>query len=381
MICINGAGIAGLTLANCLEKLNIDYFIVEKAEKFRVVGAGLIIQQNGLAILEALDLLSGLKAANVEQLCFGPVHKSICLGEHDKFPIKAVHRGELQRLLLKNIDSDKIHLNQQIQSFKQTEKGVLITLKSGEVKTCSLLIEAAGIHANSHVDAELENTQHWCWRTIVPGKEKIRKGIEHWFGKNRIGVFPISDLSATENNYYVFQVLDTKEKMNPALEQQRLAWVETIKKEIPELANLDFSNANWLSHGLQQRAIHWGDKRVIAIGDAAHALTPNLGQGAVLAMEDAYCLANLIQSGVDANELLTLFIEKRHKRVETVKKQSLNAGKSAHLDNPVSVFLRNFMLALLPARMVEKQQARFMDAFIETMLPLTPSVEPASQLK
>lgn len=380
MICINGAGIAGLTLANCLEKLNIDYFIVERAEKLSVVGAGILIQQNGLAILNALGLLADIQAADVEQLCFGPVDKSICLGQQKKFPIRAVHRAELQRILLKNIDANKIHLNQEIQSFKQTDEEVFVTLKSGEVNRCSLLIEAAGIHANLHVDAELENTEHWCWRTIVPGKEKIRKGIEHWFGKNRIGVFPISDLGATENNYYVFQVLDTKEKMNQSLDQQRLAWLETVQEEIPELSNLDFSNASWLSHGLQQRAIHWGDKRVIAIGDAAHALTPNLGQGAVLAMEDAYCLANLIQSGVKTSELLALFVEKRNKRVETVKKQSLSAGKSAHLAHPVPVFLRNIVLALLPASVVQKQQTRFMDDFINTMLPLTPIEGSTSRL-
>lgn len=372
MLCINGAGIAGLTLANCLETLKIDYFIIEKSVKLTSVGAGILIQKNGLAIIEALGLLDDLQAANIEQLCFGSDKQLICLDPNKNFPIKAVHRGELQRLLLKNIDQSKIYLNEQIMSFKQTDNEVLITLHSGEIKKCSLLIEAAGIHGSLHTKVKLDKTDHWCWRTVLPGKEKIRKGVEYWFGKNRIGVFPISDVNATENNYYVFQVLETKERINLPIKKQRLDWLNTIKKSIPELDNLDFSNANWLSHGLQERDIHWGKRRVIAIGDAAHALTPNLGQGAVLAMEDAYCLANLLQAGVVVDELLPLFIKKRHKRVKAIKKKSLSAGKSAHLVHPVPVILRNAAMAVIPKQLIEKQQIRFMDDFIESMLPLIP---------
>ncbi len=371
MICINGAGIAGLTLANCLEKLGVDYFIIEKAEQLRAVGAGIILQQNGLAILKSLDLLTELKAADVEPLCIGSLGKLMYVGQHKKNQIKAVHRGELQRLLLKNIDSSKIKLKQEVKSYKQSQDMVQVTLNSGEVKTCSLLIEASGINGNIHGHPVLEKTNQWCWRAIVPGKERVRRGVEHWFGKNRVGVFPISDIDAQKNDYYIFQVLDTKLEVDQTIEQQRLTWLESIQEEVPELANLELSNVKWLSHGLQQRAINWGGGRVIAIGDAAHALTPNLGQGAVLAMEDAYCLANLIQSGVKMNELLTLFVKKRHKRVKLVKMQSLAAGKSAHLVHPVTVFLRDFIVTSLPASVIQKQQKRFMDDFIDTMIPLS----------
>ena len=133
---------------------------------------------------------------------------------------------------------------------------------------------------------------------------------------------------------------------------------------------MDLSNAQWLSHGLQQRSINWGEGRVIAIGDAAHALTPNLGQGAVLAMEDAYGLANLIQSGVTMHELLSLFVVKRHKRVKAVKMHSFNAGKSAHLAHPIPVFLRDLILTSLPISLIQKNQNRFMNDFIESMISL-----------
>jgi 2-polyprenyl-6-methoxyphenol hydroxylase-like FAD-dependent oxidoreductase len=370
MICINGAGIAGLTLANCLEKLKIDYFVIEKSDQLREVGAGIILQENGLAILRALDLLPYLKAADVEKMCFGSLRKSICLDQHKNYQLKAAHRGELQRLLLKNIDLTKIKLNREIKSYSNSKDNVQVTLRSGEIIECSLLIEASGIHGKIIANPDLEGTNQWCWRAIVPGKEMLRTGVECWFGKNRVGIFPISDIHSHENYYYIFQVLHRKSEINSTIEKKRLNWLVSIQDSIPELKNLDLSNAQWLSHALQQRSINWGEGRVIAIGDAAHALTPNLGQGAVLAMEDAYCLANLIQSGVTMHELLSLFVVKRHKRVKAVKMHSFNAGKSTHLAHPIPVFLRDLILTSLPISLIQKNQNRFMNDFIESMIPL-----------
>jgi 2-polyprenyl-6-methoxyphenol hydroxylase-like FAD-dependent oxidoreductase len=91
------------------------------------------------------------------------------------------------------------------------------------------------------------------------------------------------------------------------------------------------------------------------MGDAAHATTPNLGQGACMAIEDAVILSNLVESRATAEEAFRMFEEKRIRRTTKIVNDSWQLGKMAQWENPVMASLRNLMISLAPKSMADNQ--------------------------
>ena len=104
----------------------------------------------------------------------------------------------------------------------------------------------------------------------------------------------------------------------------------------------------------------WGQGRTVLIGDAAHAMTPNLGQGAAMAIEDAAVLPEVIASDAPAEELRKV----RHHRVAKVQ-HSCRVGQMGHLKNPIACWLRNGLVRYVPRSFSEKQYIRLIEPGLE----------------
>jgi len=92
----------------------------------------------------------------------------------------------------------------------------------------------------------------------------------------------------------------------------------------------------------------WHDARVGLIGDAAHALTPNMGQGAAMALEDSMVLVELLEGGVPMTELFSRLRDRRAERVQWVQRQSRRIGRIGQLEGPLACPVRNAILRLVP---------------------------------
>ncbi len=363
MIIINGAGIAGLTLANSLERANIEYVLIEQAAQISAIGAGIILQNNGLAILKHLELLSELQGQTIKQMQLG--YKNSRLSSYPAqqgLNTLCVERGELQRVLMLNIPNEKIHLDTHILNYQLIGETVQISLSNSKVLSADYLINAAGIHSNLHGEPELVDTKQVCWRAIVDLKRPIECSGEYWFGSQRFGIAPVA-----KDKAYLFHVADLTSELdlNRYSSQQRQQWIVDKSEHIDSVKQLDFQTTKWLFHPLKQRTINWGNHKVIAIGDAAHAMTPNLGQGAVIAMEDAIELGQLIKRN-DKNIAKNLK-KLRHHRVVRVQKQSLSVGKIAHHDSPIVNFFKSVALSIAPMNLALKFQVKWMNQFINRM--------------
>ena len=99
----------------------------------------------------------------------------------------------------------------------------------------------------------------------------------------------------------------------------------------------------------------WQTENVCLIGDAAHATTPNLGQGACQAIEDAFVLGKLLDNGIAIENTFKEYEILRRKKVIKIVNTSWVLGKVAHWSNPLLVWIRNTSLRITPSSVNKKQ--------------------------
>lgn len=102
----------------------------------------------------------------------------------------------------------------------------------------------------------------------------------------------------------------------------------------------------------------WGAGRATLLGDAAHPMTPNLGQGACQAIEDAVVLMKQLSAGGDVVGALRAYEAQRIERTAWIVAQSRRIGAVGQWQGPLSVALRDMLLKTLGTRLQERQLAR-----------------------
>jgi len=106
---------------------------------------------------------------------------------------------------------------------------------------------------------------------------------------------------------------------------------------------------------------HFAHGRVLLIGDAAHATTPNMGQGACQAIEDAVILADELAKHDQPARAFTAFEQRRLNRTHYIVHTSWKLGKIAQWSHPVSITLRNALFRFIPERVHEKQMKTLLE--------------------
>ncbi|MHA5861101.1 2-heptyl-3-hydroxy-4(1H)-quinolone synthase, partial [Pseudomonas aeruginosa] len=228
-----------------------------------------------------------------------------------------------------------------------------VTLSDGTVHDCSLVVGADGIRSSVRryvwPEATLRHSGETCWRLVVPHRlEDAELAGEVWGHGKRLGFIQISP-----REMYVYATLKVRRE-EPEDEEgfvtpQRLAAHYADFDGIgASIARLIPSATTLVHNDLEELAgASWCRGRVVLIGDAAHAMTPNLGQGAAMALEDAFLLARLWCLAPRA-ETLILFQQQREARIEFIRKQSWIVGRLGQWESPWSVWLRNTLVRLVP---------------------------------
>lgn len=365
---IIGAGIGGLTTALAFEKKGIDYHIFERASELSEVGAGIWLAPNALQVLEHLGVLEDIKAK-------GNLLGRITLAKADLNPLSdnsqdtvkkefgfstiAIHRAALQKILFDKIPINKISLGKSFHSFEKLETNrIKIIFDDLSEFSSDLLIGADGINSKVRKqlfpNSKIRFSGQTCWRGVANinlEKEFENWGMELWGNQIRFGLSKIAN-----NKVYWFAVAkeNAKQKDDKRLIKQKLLKMfnnfhPLIKKLIsatPEI-NILRNDINDL-----EPLKNWYKGNICLIGDAGHATTPNMGQGAAQAIEDAYYLSNLVKSNISEN-IFQLFQQKRQAKVNTIVKQSWTTGKMAHWKYGKNA--RNFLLKNLPKKILENK--------------------------
>ena len=352
-ITIVGAGIGGLTAALALHRAGHRVSIMESAPRLEPLGAGIVLAPNAVRILHALDVsveADGLplrkatmrtaSGATIQAMEFD---RSLL----DEGQILGFHRAELHALLLAALPSDvELHLG--------------CPFVDGASFAEEVLVGADGINSavrRSVLGAQpLRYSGYTCWRAILPNPG-IEEVFEAWGGAARIGAAPL-----TRDRVYVFLVLTAPAGMP---RQTSMADIRRHFQDFrdPVPAILDAArDVVLLHHDIEEmESPVWGQGRTVLIGDAAHAMTPNLGQGAAMAIEDAAVLPEVMASNAPAKALRKI----RHNRVAKVLQDSRRLGQMAHMENPVACWLRDTLARYLPRSVSEKQYLRLIEPGLE----------------
>jgi salicylate hydroxylase len=320
-VLIAGAGIGGLTAALALLRRGIDVDVYEQAAELREVGAGLQLSANGTRVLDALGVAAPLQALSCEASGkevrlwnTGETWKLFDLGavsiERYGFPYLTVYRPDLLGVLRDAVLAQKraaIHLGAKCTGFTQDADGVTLQTESGSARG-DALVGADGVHSRIRqalFGADRPSfTGIIAWRGIVP-MERLAERMKRPVGTNWIGPgghvvhYPLRGgrlmnfvgiLERSGWQVESWSASGTSEELGADFK----GWHEDVQALI---RNID-TPYKW---ALMTRAPmeRWTIGRASLLGDACHSMLPMLAQGAVMAIEDGYCLARCLEEGGD----------------------------------------------------------------------------------
>ncbi|MEH6834529.1 MULTISPECIES: FAD-dependent monooxygenase [Falsihalocynthiibacter] len=347
-ISVLGAGIGGLTVATALAHRGAQVTIYEQAPEIKEVGAGLQISPNGFAVLRALGMGDALRnvarrGRRVELLDFrrgGPVFSLDLDVNGDGFPYYFVHRADLIGLLEEAARAAgvEIKLGQRIEAVDVSAEAPRLKLEDGTEIACDILLGADGLHSKVRAalngEAPPRFTGQVAWRAIVPSAENSRNEttVKVYMGPGcHLVCYPLRDGSMT--NIVAVQERDlwADEGWNHADNPDNLRTAfAAFRPEVQALLAKIKTTQLW---GLFRHPVApiWHKNNAAILGDAAHPTLPFLAQGAVMALEDAWVLADAMIAAETADQAFALYQNTRFSRVSRIIEAASQNARNYHL--------------------------------------------------
>ncbi len=353
---IIGGGIGGVSTAVALRRVGIDAVVFEQAEALREVGSGVTVWTNAVKALRKLGAEDAVLATGSIMERFearnwrGEVLGETPFGELGRklgAPNVIIHRAELLRGLTKLMDERSVHCHARCVGFEQNSRSVTACIADGRKAEGDLLIGADGLHSVIRTKLFGESKPRYagytCWRGLAQFvHEEFPTGysFETWGPGRR---FSIHHCGLGRVFWYATKNLPEGMPVAEAGHQAEvLGWFREWHAPIPEVIKATDSSAILRNDIVDRRPVkRWGQDRVTLLGDAAHPTTPNLGQGACQAMEDAVVLASCLRAASDVPAALRSYEAMRMARTANITNQSWLIGKICQWENPLACWLRN----------------------------------------
>lgn len=368
---VAGCGIGGLSVAHALTRRGHSVQLVERAAELKPVGAGISLQPNAMQAFQSLGLSDAISDAawEAEQAQIrsqsGKVLTRFSFAnylERFGFLPLTIYRGDLIRILANSLDrsTSDVWLNEQVVSFSESANGVKVKTSSGMVLEGDGLIGADGIH--SAVRSQLlgktdpRYSGYTCWRGIVDQPDlvaKVETMTEVWGRGARFGF-----MRCNANQVYWFA---TENRRSGTDQEQDSSWrsrFQTWVDPIPDL--LTATPDDKVAHNdiVDRKPVFpWGKGRVTLLGDAAHAMTPNFGQGGAQAVEDAVVLGIAVSKFDLPSEAFRKYEQARKARTHSFVNGSRQFGMVGQGGNGFLRFIRNYVMPNLPKSFVDRQLA------------------------
>ncbi len=365
-VLISGGGIGGLCAAIALARHGINSHIFEQSEVFSEVGAGIQIGPNGMRILQDWDLGPLLENRGAIPTCVrirdglsGAELNHVPLGDYaDKrygAPYKVFHRAELQTALVekaRSLSEIKITTGFRVKNFVENDDKVTIHSLDDLQYEGRLLVGADGLWSRTRRQIFPEITPRFhgksAWRTLVPIDQ-----VPEPFNQMETGLWMAPNAHLVHYPVRGGQAVNVVAVISESFDQEGWTTTGQSEKLLSHYSRWnngprDFLNSipDWQKWALFDAAPlpHWSQGRVTLLGDAAHPPIPFLAQGGVMAMEDAYCLAHLLNLyGEDYQSAFAAYESQRCERATHVMKTASKLGDIYHMKGAMRL-ARNFIL-------------------------------------
>ena len=355
-VLIAGAGIGGLTLACALRRHGVPCRVVERTPVLRPVGAGITMQGNAMLAFRSIGLEAAVRATGAaprEMAIYradGRLLTRIDVTEVERrvgAPTVAMHRGDLHAALA-SAAGDVVMLGAKAEGYDDRGDAVTLRLADGRELRGRAVIGADGLHSAIRTqllgETPLRYAGYTSWRGVTAPGAASALPHQHPAGEalgrgERFGWIPVGG-----DRVYWFAVVnapegETEADPRAAIRARFAGW------KVPAAALIE-ATTDVLRTDIHDRAPveRWGTGRVALLGDAAHPMTPNLGQGGCQAVEDAVVLGQLLATELPVTEALRHYQALRVRRANRVVGQARRLGRLFQADGAVSSRVRNVVL-------------------------------------
>ncbi|MFM9971472.1 MAG: FAD-dependent monooxygenase [Burkholderiales bacterium] len=350
-IAIVGGGLAGLAAAHALKSVGLEAHVYEAAPALGEIGAAVNVSPQAVKALEAIGVgdqiravgtqSPGIYSRNMQSGEFLEFNDRIAVAERFGAPFYTYHRADLLDALATGLDPSAIHLGHRLTEVKEQSANIALTFANGKAVEADYVIGADGVRSvirqTLYGDDNPSYTGQMVWRALldareVPAEILEPKGHTQWVGPGC--------------HFIAYYIRGTK-LVNIVTQEDTDKWVEEgwSTRGDPDEMRLSFPNpeprleklmglvtdcSKW---GLFTRPLtsNWGRGRIQLIGDAAHAMLPNAGQGACQAFEDAFILGRWLEACNDPIEAFSNFRRIRIPRVHGIQRLSLANARAKHM--------------------------------------------------
>jgi salicylate hydroxylase len=350
-IAIVGGGLAGLAVANALRTVGIKAEVFEAAFALGEIGAAVNSSPQAIKALRAIGVGDKIDAVGTSSP--GIYTRNMQTGEFLEFddrlktaarygaPYYTFHRADLLDALSSGLDRSTVHLGHRLTAIEERSDRVVLIFDNGERVEAQYVIGADGVRSvirqALYGDDNPTYTDQMVWRALLNGAD-----VPEWVME------PSGHIQWVGPGCHLLAYKIRKGKqVNIVTQEDTDRWVEEgwSTRGDPDEMRLSFPNpeprlAKLLSivtecskWGLFTRPLtqNWGRNRIQLIGDAAHAMLPNAGQGACQAFEDAYILARWLEARSDPQDAFANFRRIRIPRVHGVQRLSLSNARFKHM--------------------------------------------------
>jgi|SRR6476660_501910 len=355
-IVIAGAGIGGLTAALALRAhdLPVEVYDRRTAEEIRTAaGSGLTIWSNASTVLGWLGLGERLLAASAEVHAIrnsdpkGNIRFNMSTDKHrwpDSLPSVSVGRMDLAEILMGAARERgvPVHYGQAVEGFEVHGDEVEVHLADGGRVEASALVGADGIRSGIHTrlrgEIEAKYLGRTTYRGVVPGADGLVPNVPLLFHDSDTGygggVYPIGFGRAAWTLSYVSEPGQRDEPGQVRAQAEKVAagLPAVLRERVARTPDEAIIRTDVWYHVFKEG---WGSGPVTLLGDAAHAMPNDLGQGACQAVEDGVVLADALGRASDVVSGLRAYEQRRYERVKWVHEQSVIVATAPEIKNPV----------------------------------------------
>ncbi|MFG2998850.1 FAD-dependent monooxygenase [Streptomyces sp. NPDC048340] len=316
-VAVVGAGIGGLAAAMALRRAGLDVDVYEQAPELSQVGAGLHLAPNGARLLHRFGLQERLREVAVrpqarevrlwdsglavERQPMGAAREAEYGGPH-----YTVHRADLQRILADQLPGGTVHLGRRLVGYEEDADGVRLDFEDGRSGRADLLVAADGVHSVVRRKIAGAETPVWSGTAAIHGVVPLEllpalggqaaETMYAWTGaRERLLAAPVRSGRELSFVAVVADAADrgdswTRRGDGRGLAEAFAGWEPAVRELVGAVAE----TGHWSLYDRGPLA-RWSTSRTTLLGDAAHPMLPDHGQGASQAIEDAVALAGFLR--------------------------------------------------------------------------------------